>query len=179
MAGNAALLEALAPLLRYPRADFEDRLAAAQALADEGRHGGLPLQAFADAVLPLSPTAREELFCHSFDLNPSCALEVGWHLFGEDYHRGQLLVRLRAELARHGLSEDGELPDYLPTVLELLAAMDDLAAAHFADACVVPALEPMTQAQRDANNPYAQVLTLVQQTVGALVPEPAEEVEHG
>ena len=27
----------------------------------------------------------EEAYTRTFDVNPSCALDIGWHLFGEDY----------------------------------------------------------------------------------------------
>ena len=43
----------------------------------------------------------EESYTRTFDVNPSCALEIGWHLFGEDYMRGQFLVRMRGELAKY------------------------------------------------------------------------------
>jgi len=43
----------------------------------------------------------------TFDINPACALEVGWHLFGEDYMRGQFLVRMREELSKYEIA--GEL----------------------------------------------------------------------
>ena len=32
----------------------------------------------------------EETFTRTFDVNPACALEVGWHLFGEEYARGHV-----------------------------------------------------------------------------------------
>jgi len=41
-------------------------------------------------------------------------------LFGADSNRGALLVRLREELARHGIQESCELPDHLTHVLPLV-----------------------------------------------------------
>ena len=65
----------------------------------------------------------EETYARTFDINPACALEVGWHLFGEEYARGLFLVRLRGEMREHGVEESSELPDHITHVLALIAAM--------------------------------------------------------
>ena len=49
----------------------------------------------------------EEAFTQTFDVNPACALDIGWHLFGEEYARGMFLVRMREELRKHGLARNG------------------------------------------------------------------------
>ena len=61
----------------------------------------------------------EEAFTGTFDVNPPCALEVGWHLFGEEYARGLFLVRMREELRKYNLPESVELTDHLHHVLAL------------------------------------------------------------
>ncbi len=38
---------------------------------------------------------REEVYTRTFDGSDRRALEIGWHLHGENYARGALLVRLR------------------------------------------------------------------------------------
>ena len=96
----------------------------------------------------------EELYTRTFDFSPSCALEIGWHLFGEDYNRGAFLVRLREELARHGIQESCELPDHLTHVLPLLDRMRPDEAARFALACVTPAVEKMLAGLEGKQNPY-------------------------
>jgi hypothetical protein len=68
---------------------------------------------------------------------------LGWHLFGEEYARGLLLVRLRQELARHGVAESRELPDHITHVLALLPRMEASRAAAFVRACALPALARM------------------------------------
>ena len=73
----------------------------------------------------------EETFTGTFDINPACALEVGWHLFGEEYARGMFLVRMREELRKYNLSESVELPDHLSHVLAVVAAMDESEATRF------------------------------------------------
>ncbi len=101
----------------------------------------------------------EELFTGTFDVNPACALEVGWHLFGEEYARGMFLVRMREELRKYGLPESVELPDHLSHVLAVVAAMPDDEATRFVQACVQPAVEKMNQAVAEKETPYRHVVS--------------------
>jgi nitrate reductase delta subunit len=110
----------------------------------------------------------EEAYTAAFEINPACALEIGWQLFGEDYDRGLLLVRLRQELRAHGLPESTELPDHLTHVLPLIGAMSEDEAQRFVEACVIPAVVKMRDAFAESENPYGAVLralTLVLQSV--------------
>src|SRR5512142_1422142 len=160
--------EALAALLTYPDADYplhiEDALCAAPAACTS------PLKAFAAAVLPLTPEQMQELFTITFDLNPVCSLEMGWHLFGENYDRGLLLVRMRQELRRYGVAESSELPDHLTHALRLLGRMEADRAEDFAAACVLPALEKMLAAMRGKGSAYEAVLEAVRHTLHAQYP---------
>ena len=83
---------------------------------------------------------------------------MGWHLFGENYDRGLLLVKMRQQMRAHGLAETTELPDHLTNGLRLLARMERHAGAYFAEAIVLPALEKMRQAIAGKDNPYQHVL---------------------
>lgn len=160
---------ALAGLLAYPEADYPQRLEASlRAATPECR---ALLAPFADAVRGLELWQLQELFTRTFDMNPLCSLELGWHLFGENYERGLLLVRMRDELRKHGIRESTELPDHLTHVLELLARMDHEAAADFTAACVLPALEKMLQAIRGKENPFENVLLAIQTFLHAQFPE--------
>ncbi len=100
----------------------------------------------------------EETFTRTFDVNPCCALEVGWHLFGEEYARGMFLVRMREELRKYNLPESVELPDHLCHVLAVVAAMPDDEATRFVQACVQPAAARMDQALRTKDTPYRHVV---------------------
>ena len=100
----------------------------------------------------------EEAYTKTFDVNPSCALEVGWHLFGEDYVRGQFLVRMREELTKYDMPESTELPDHMTHVLALIAMMPEDEASRFTHSCVFPALAKM-QASLDRNeSPYRHLI---------------------
>lgn len=100
----------------------------------------------------------EEAYTRTFDVNPACALEIGWHLFGEDYMRGQFLVRMRRELAAYDIPESNELPDHLTHALAVIAAMSDEDARAFAHACVFPALHKMQSALDKTQAPYRHLI---------------------
>lgn len=148
--------ECMAAVLTYPGPDYR---AALEALREQ-----LPAECLVyaapcvAAIGALSPTAQQELFTQTFDLNPLCSLELGWHLFGENYERGLLLVRLRRELRAATIPEYGELPDHLTYALRLLPRMEHDQAEDLVAAIILPALVRMIQALRGKNNPYEQLL---------------------
>lgn len=107
----------------------------------------------------------EEAFTRTFDVNPACALEVGWHLFGEEYARGMFLVRMREELRKYQLSESVELPDHLAHVLAIVAAMPDDEATSFVRACVAPAVLTMKKALDELDTPYRHLVECLSMTL--------------
>lgn len=159
---------ALARLLVYPDGEYCGQLdEAIGVVRRESPQAADHLAELAAALGPLSPEEREELFTRTFDVKPLTALEIGWHLFGEDYHRGTLMVRLRSELRRHGVEESRELPDHLTHVLSLLDRMPEDEAEAFAQACVIPAVEKILQGFREKENPYEHLLRAVASVLGA------------
>lgn len=110
----------------------------------------------------------EEAYTRTFDVNPSCALEIGWHLFGEDYMRGQFLVRMRGELAKYEILESSELPDHLTHVLAVVAEMPDDEAHQFTHACVFPAIHKMQAALDKNESPYRHLIRCLIQVLEQL-----------
>lgn len=153
MEDRDGLYTAIAELLAYPDGGFRERVARCRKLPVDSA-AAAHLAEFDAATCGCDPADLEELYTRTFDFSPSCALELGWHLFGEDYNRGALLVRLRAELARHGIHESCELPDHLTHVLPLLDRMAPDEAARFAPACVAPAVEKILAGLEEKQNPY-------------------------
>ena len=166
---DAAIYNALVALLTYPEADYPQRIETSVRAASEECRG--QLEQFAIQMRGRATDELQELFTQTFDLNPMCSLELGWHLFGENYERGQLLVRLREELRRHGLEESTELPDHLTHVLQLVERMEHETAADFVAACVLPALEKMLQAMHGKENPFEHVLLAVRSLLRSQFPE--------
>lgn len=165
---DAATFDALSALLAYPGERFEAIVSTARAaLAPQPGVVREAFEAFAGALGALPPAAREELYTATFEVKAACALEIGWQLFGEDYHRGLFLTRMRAELRVQQLPEGSELPDHLTSVLRLIPRMAPPArAARFVSACVLPALGEMLDAL-PAEHPYAPLLDAVHSVVAA------------
>ena len=122
----------------------------------------------------MDSTALEELYTRTFDINPVCSLETGWHLFGEDYNRGAFLVRMRGLLRQHGIEEGAELPDHLESALRVLGVMEGDAAKELACEFILPAVIKMRVPFADDSNPYASVLAEVERFLRATYGEPVE-----
>lgn len=155
MADFTHAMEGLGILFTYPEKTHMERIRRCHAdLTVLIPEAGLSLGKFLADIETLSLCAWEECFTRTFDLNPICALEIGWHLFGEDYARGRFMARLRGMHRAANIDEAGELPDHLSNVLKLLAHMPHEDAADFVQACALPALEKILAALVDKENPY-------------------------
>jgi nitrate reductase delta subunit len=171
-------LEAVAALFTYPRTDYAN--AAENAVACSGSAAPALLE-FARGIRCMRLSSLQELYTSTFDLSPVCALDLGWHLFGEDYKRGLFLVRMRRELLVHGIPETVELHDHLSRALLLLARMGPTQAEEFACAIVAPALQRMLKCM-PAENLFTSLLQAVQQLITLHFPaafEPVSPVAEG
>lgn len=172
------LYDGLSEVLTYPGGDYHGKVGRCAAIL----HGTHPeaesaFSEFADRVAGKTVHELEESFTRTFDLNPACCLEVGWHMFGEHYERGRLLVRMRQELSRVGLKESVELPDHLTHVLRALARMDPERAAGFVVEGVLPALGKMMEALQGRDNFYEGLLRAIRTVLEETVPR-TEEAAH-
>ncbi len=109
--GRRQKAEVLSSLLGYPDRDLLRRAAEN---ADD----------FYAEVKHVSLDGLEELYTRTFDLNPVASLDLGWHLYGEQYERGRLLAELRGRQAKLGIDSGTELPDHLTVVLRMLRYLD-------------------------------------------------------
>ncbi len=168
MSSKQTLLDAVAELFIYPgsQGDFAPRVAACRELVEQRFPGrGEMLAGLAERSRNMSRGEVEEMFTRTFEINPVCALEVGWHVYGEEYARGALMVRLREELRRHGIAEITELPDHLTHVLQLLGRLDAELADDLAGRYVLPALEKMLAAIEGKDCPYEELLEMTRDIV--------------
>lgn len=170
----------LAELVLYPENGYRWQVAECRQLLG----GVVPkavqcLERFEEETAELSKEQFEEVYIRCFDHSPPHALEIGWHLFGEDYHRGALLVRLRQELRRHGLAESTELPDHMTHVLALLGRMEPHEAHSFAEACVVPAIGKLLEGLRKSESPYLKLVEAVSAVIDHSRQSGFKELHHG
>lgn len=159
------LLDSLAALVEYPDAEFNGALrrccGVAGAVAPET---AARLASFGDEV-GVMPLARlQEAYIDAFDLDPACALDVGWHLHGERRERGELLALLRERLRAAGVTESTQLPDHLTHVLMLLARQPADERAALAADCTV-SLDHVREALRRRASPYAALIDAVHSVV--------------
>ncbi|MCC7033689.1 MAG: nitrate reductase molybdenum cofactor assembly chaperone [Acidobacteria bacterium] len=178
MAGDAQVLAVLAQALTYPD-DATPGLVArcADAASWAPPETAAALAEYAARLDGLSAAAMQEQFIAAFDFDPKCSLDIGWHLYGENYDRGDFLVRLRDLLTRHGIAEDHELPDHLPHVLHLLGRLPADAAASLAAESVAPAVAKILEGLAAREGPYPALMRAVQATVSSLA-HPVLEAPH-
>lgn len=170
---KSAVLEAYADLLQYPASGSLERI---QQRIDEIRSAAPDLE---QDLAPLyeytaqrPETELEEIFTRTFDSNAERALEMGWHLHGENYARGVFMVRMRKLLREHGVPESTELPDHVSHVLLVLSRADEVLARALATGVVTPALAKIVDGFPKTENPYLGVVTslrkFLQATYGAV-----------
>lgn len=116
------------------------------------------LREFTSAAGALPTTELEELYTRTFDINPSASLEIGWHLYGEQYERGSFLVLMRQQLREYGVEEGSELPDHLTHVLRVLGRMDDSTREAMLDSSLLRAFDIMLGKWGEEDNPYKRCL---------------------
>jgi nitrate reductase molybdenum cofactor assembly chaperone len=158
-----SIYENLADLLDYPVADWQSRCnECKEPLTDESESFVSQFALFASETERLSLSELQELYTRTFDLSPVCALDIGYHLFGENYKRGVFLANLRETEAPFELGQEHQLPDYLPVLLRLLTKLDDveLRGALIVD-CMIPALVKMLNTLSEGENPYRHLIAAV------------------
>ena len=156
--------EQFADLLEYPITKLDANLTAG---SEEDT-----LTSFRSRLAMLTLSDLQELYTRTFDLNPACALEVGYHLFGENYKRGELLANLRATEAPFELGQTQQLPDYLPVLLRLLPKLGDQELrSSLISECMVPAIEKMLKSFKETDNPYRFLLETVCATLQTEAPD--------
>ena len=169
------LFGTLADLLEYPGEAWNARVEwCKQWVIAQEPTIAVPLIEFRRKVRTLSIEKLQELYTQTFDLNPVCTLDIGYHLFGENYKRGELLARLRETEASYEVGQANQLPDHLPVLLRLLVKLDDdeLRAALIAE-LMIPALEKMIQALGETDNPYLDLIKVVSNVLTNEVPNAA------
>lgn len=109
----------LSLLLQYPG---DDLLAARADLVDAAGDVQLPAPRFLSWYAEAPDLELQQRYVETFDLQRRASLHLTYFTHGDTRQRGQALLRLRRLYAAAGLpAEPGELPDYLPLVLEFAA----------------------------------------------------------
>ena len=158
----------LAVLLEYPRKELVENwdemrqlVSELPNLADEDKSRLTDFIAWASA-LPL--TQFQAKYVDSFDMTAENSLYLTYHLFDEqDRERGPALIELTELYKSTGFEiSDGELPDYLPLILEYVSTMDDAASAHAFLKQTAQAADIIASNLEKNASPYAPLVRVVE-----------------
>ncbi len=156
------LYDLLCGLVAYPDEDYLNKVRHCIDLLQEEHPGSVEgFRSFASEVEKMNVTELEEFYTRTFDINPVSALEIGWHIYGEQFERGAFLVNMR-ELSRIlGVEESSELPDHLTHILTLLGRMEQEDADMFVATYLLPGLKKMLAGFAGKGNVYENALITI------------------
>ncbi len=136
MAPGKVSLRVLAALLAYPDAGLRGELAGMMPLlARDGALSGsrlAELDALARRLADGDPLDVEAEYVETFDRGRSTSLHLFEHVHGDSRERGPAMIDLARTYAAAGLMlKEGELPDFLPVVLEFASTQPPREARAF------------------------------------------------
>lgn len=162
--------------LTYPDSDLVARVPLLRAALAE--HGVTELDGFLDwlATTPLKELERH--YVEVFDLSKRHALYLSYWTDGDTRRRGEVLASFKAAYRRSGFLVDthGELPDFLPLVLEFAAVADP----HEGEALLReyrPSVELLRIGLAEDSTPYVDVITAVCATLPGASPKDRAAVQ--
>ena len=156
------VLRALSALLSYPRDDLRQAL---PEIADAIHNSPLVATRERDGLMALIEELAagdlletEERYVELFDRGRATSLHLFEHLHGESRDRGDAMVELKRLYEHAGFElSTGELPDYLPVVLEYLSCRDLAEARDVLSDCA-HLLKVIARALMTRNSAYASVM---------------------
>ncbi|KUL46085.1 nitrate reductase [Streptomyces sp. NRRL F-4489] len=172
MIHHRAIHQAAALLLSYPGPDWPERIAkVTAALAGLGGPEAALLLDFGRATAQVPPLDLAARYVTTFDRSRRRTLHLTHYTDGDTRRRGASLAGLKAHYRAHGWEPDaGELPDFLPAMLEFAARCPrgGTPLLHRYRG----AIDLLTQALDDHRSPYTEVLRAVRLTLPAAGPLP-------
>ncbi len=117
-------LQVLSVVLHYPDEELFSRLDEIGSFAERLLSAEIQsaVQAYLHYLRAHAPIHVQERYTAVFDMNPATTLNVTYHAFGDNEKRAGALARLQHTYAQAGWERiSGELPDYLPLMLEFLS----------------------------------------------------------
>jgi len=157
----------LAELFRYPDKNLESSVEEIHSLLKEKYPESLmEIIPFKEFLSTYNLPQQQEYYIKTFDVNALCYLDIGFILFGEDYKRGEFLVKLSQEHTKAGNDCGSELADHLPNLLRLLDESDDKEMVDELAYClIVPAIKEMLVSFKNESNVYRNILQIVINTI--------------
>ncbi|HEU4646628.1 MAG TPA: nitrate reductase molybdenum cofactor assembly chaperone [Burkholderiales bacterium] len=166
----ALSLRVLARLLGYPDAEMRAHLPALrEALRAERAVGATrlaELDALADALAGADALDAEAAYVQLFDRGRATSLHLFEHVHGDSRERGPAMIDLAQTYDQAGLYlAPGELPDYLPAVLEFASTLPPREARAFLGE-MAHLFNALFSALRERHSAYASVLGALLELAG-------------
>ena len=166
-------LRVLARLLAYPAGEL--RAALPELLSALRREKALSgarvaeLMAFSRQLAKMDPYEAEARYVDTFDRGRATSLHLFEHVHGDSRDRGPAMADLQQTYEAGGLLlQPGELPDYLPAVLEF-ASMQPVRTAREFLGETAHILNAIFSALLERDSPYAAVIAAVLELTGQRV----------
>ena len=167
-------------LLGYPSQELFDSLPELQQIAaSTGNEQFIAaVQTVADWMHSDDLENIQSSYVQEYDLSRRHSLHLSYWTDGDTRRRGMALVRFKQMYREAGMEIDldGELPDYLPLVLEF-AALVDRRAGRAALQTYRPSLELTRLAMRDDKLPHYGLMQAICDTLPGASPDTQEQVQ--
>jgi nitrate reductase delta subunit len=161
-----SVLATVSRLLLYPDGPFSE---------DAG--GDRDVAAFLDSVRGVPLARLRDDYIATFDFDRRTNLYLTYHLYGDGRRRGIELVRLKRRFREAGLElADGELPDYLPVLLEFAELAPE--AGREVLGGLRGSIELIRSALYERRSAYAHLLDAVAAALPALTKRQAAALER-
>lgn len=156
----------LSCLLDYPSQELKDGLGELRTVVNDD---ATLTQDERDAVINVlnwmqmtELLSLQEYYVETFDHTPEHSLHLTHHSYGESRDRGPALVDLTEIYKGAGFAaNDGELPDYLPLILEYVSMQDELQARFFLGE-MANVLCELAENLESFKSPYAPLIRFVE-----------------
>lgn len=139
--------------------------------------GGAELRTFLERRAGQPGMVAQEEYVAIFDFHKRASLHLSYYRDGDRRQRGATLLGLKRRYREAGLElQGGELPDYLPAVLEFAAMEPEEGEAVLRR--MRPGIELLRAALRDLDSPYSLVLDALEHVLPAASADELEQVRR-
>jgi nitrate reductase delta subunit len=161
------LYTALARLLDYPTAELLEHMSEIAVMISEDEDVRPEEYAVMQEVMSWMQlhdlTGLQQAYVQTFDMTPEHDLHITHHIHGDSRDRGPALIDLTEHFKANGLEVNkGEIPDYLPLLLEYVSTLGE-AESRFFLADMGKILDILAANLEKAGTPYAKLVRLVEQ----------------
>ena len=160
------LYTVLARLLDYPTPELMNHLSEITEVIDSdsevNRSEVKELREFISWLQLHGLTGIQQVYVQTFDMVPEHDLHMTHHIHGDSRDRGPAFIDLTEHFKANGLEmKDGEIPDYLPLLLEYVSTLgDDECRFFLADVGKILAI--LADNLEKADSPYAKLVRMVE-----------------